>query len=98
MPWRNSSGGTCSPMYCPGSIWVWPFAADSGALALRFFKESPLLLGLLEPAQRQVVLTAGLELADRQANVAVEFMRIAPEVIRVLPPEDWPTGWTWPVN
>ena len=66
-------------------------AADSGALALRFFKESPLLLGLLEPAQRQVVLTAGLELADRQANVAVEFMRIAPEVIRVLPPEDWPT-------
>ena len=66
-------------------------AADSGALALRFFKESPLLLGLLEPSQRSVVLTAGLELADRQANVAVEFIRIAPEVIGVLSPEDWPT-------
>ena len=66
-------------------------AADSGALALRFFKESPILLGLLEPSQRRVVLTAGLELADRQANVAVEFIRIAPEVIGVLSPKDWPT-------
>ncbi|MDR4472373.1 MAG: hypothetical protein MRJ92_06920 [Nitrospira sp.] len=66
-------------------------AADSGALALRFFKESPILLGLLEPSQRGVVLTAGLELADRQANVAVEFVRIAPDVIGVLPPDEWPT-------
>ncbi len=65
-------------------------AADSGALALRFFKESPLLLGLLGPSKRMVVLTAGLELADRQANVAVEFIRIAPEVINVLSPADWP--------
>ncbi len=65
-------------------------AADSGALALRFFKESPLLLGLLDPSKRAIVLTAGLELADRQANVAVEFIRIAPEVIDVLSPKDWP--------
>ena len=65
-------------------------AADSGALALRFFKESPLLLGLLDPSKRTTVLTAGLELADRQANVAVEFIRIAPEVIDVLSPKDWP--------
>lgn len=65
-------------------------AADSGALALRFFKESPLLLGLLDPPQRAVVLAAGLELADRQANVAVEFFRVAPEVVSVLPPTDWP--------
>ena len=65
-------------------------AADSGALALRFFKESPLLLGLLDPSKRHTVLTAGLELADRQANVAVEFIRIAPEVIDVLSPKDWP--------
>lgn len=66
-------------------------AADSGALALRFFKESPLLLGLLDPSKRMIVLTAGLELADRQANVAVEFIRIAPEVIDVLSPAEWPT-------
>ena len=66
-------------------------AADSGALALRFFKESPLLLGLLDPPQRAIVLATGLELADRQANVAVEFIRVAPEVVPVLPPTDWPT-------
>lgn len=64
-------------------------AADSGALALRFFKESPLLLGLLEPSMRKVVLETGLELADRNANVAVEFIRIAPEAAGVLPPADW---------
>lgn len=66
-------------------------AADSGALALRFFKESPLLLGLLDPPQRAIVLAACLELADRQANVAVEFIRVAPEVVPVLSPTDWPT-------
>lgn len=65
-------------------------AADSGALALRFFKESPLLLGLLDPPTRAVVLTAALELADRQANVAVEFIRISPEAVGVLSPADWP--------
>ncbi|MCE3222572.1 MAG: protein of unknown function, contains von Willebrand factor [Nitrospira sp.] len=64
-------------------------AADSGALALRFFKESPLVLGLLEPSMRKVVLETGLELADRNANVAVEFIRIAPEAAGVLPPADW---------
>jgi len=64
-------------------------AADSGALALRFFKESPLLLGLLESSMRKVVLETGLELADRNANVAVEFIRIAPESVGVLPPADW---------
>ena len=66
-------------------------AADSGALTLRFFKESPLLLALLDPAQRAGVLTAGLELADRNANVAVEFTRIAPEIIGRLSTADWPT-------
>jgi hypothetical protein len=64
-------------------------AADSGALALRFFKESPLLLSLLEPSTRQTVLETGLELADRSANVAVEFIRVAPEAVRVLPSDDW---------
>ncbi|MDP9132428.1 MAG: hypothetical protein M3M98_04745, partial [Nitrospirota bacterium] len=66
-------------------------AADSGALALRFFKESPLLLSLLDPSKRKIVLETGLELADRQANVAVEFIRIAPEAVGVLPVADWST-------
>ncbi|WHZ24568.1 MAG: Nitric oxide reductase activation protein NorD [Nitrospira sp.] len=64
-------------------------AADSGALALRFFRESPLLLGLLDPPKRSVVLENGLELADCSANVAVEFIRIAPELVEVLPSADW---------
>ena len=72
-------------------------AADSGALALRYFKESPLLLGLLDPPHRAVVLAAGLELADRQANVAVEFIRVAPEVVPVLPQAEWAT-WNWPAS
>ena len=66
-------------------------SADSGALALRFFKESPLLLGLLDPSKRKAVLETGLELADRSANVAVEFIRIAPEAVGVLPSADWST-------
>ncbi|HVG02536.1 MAG TPA: hypothetical protein VM842_06565, partial [Nitrospira sp.] len=65
-------------------------ASDSGALALKFFKESPLLLGLLEPSMRRIVLEIGLELADRSANVAMEFVRIAPEVVGALPPHEWP--------
>ncbi len=64
-------------------------AGESGALALRFFKESPLLLGLLGSSAREVVLENGLELADRSANVAVEFIRIAPELVEGLPREDW---------
>lgn len=64
-------------------------AADSGALALRFFRESPLLLGLLDPPKRSVVLENGLELADRSANVATEFIRIAPGLVEVLPQVDW---------
>ena len=66
-------------------------AADSGALALRYFKESPLLLGLLDASQRALVLAAGLELADRQPNVAMEFIRVAPELVPVLPAAEWPT-------
>ncbi|MCC2640342.1 MAG: protein of unknown function, contains von Willebrand factor [Nitrospira sp.] len=81
-----------------GEVLLWldlgvAIAADSGALALRFFKESPLLLALLDPSQRATVLKSGLELADRNANVAVEFIRIAPEILGRLPAEDWPT-WT----
>ena len=69
-----------------GEVLLWldlgvAIAADSGALALRFFKESPLLLALLDPSQRATVLKSGLELADRNTNAAVEFVRIAPEIL-----------------
>lgn len=61
-------------------------AASSGAVALRYFKDSPLVLGLIEPASsRAPVLQAALELADRDANVALEFFRRAPELLATLP-------------
>lgn len=61
---------------------------SSGAIGLKFFKESPLVLGLIEsPAARSVVLKAALELAEQDANVALEFLRVSPEVVRVLQPD-----------
>ncbi len=64
-------------------------AGESGALTLRYFKESPLLLALVPPVARIPVLATGLELADRQANVALEFLRIAPELVGILPQSEW---------
>ncbi|HET9962770.1 MAG TPA: VWA domain-containing protein [Nitrospiraceae bacterium] len=67
--------------------------ATSGAVALRYFKESPLLLGLMAPGQREAVLEAALELADAEPNLAWEFCRVAPEIVTILPaPADW-AGW-----
>jgi hypothetical protein len=61
-------------------------AGASGAAALKYFKESPLILGLIEsdPTRRQVLLLA-LELADHDPNVALDFLRAAPELLTVLP-------------
>ncbi|NKB82025.1 MAG: hypothetical protein GKS05_09085 [Nitrospirales bacterium] len=61
-------------------------ASASGALALKYVRESPLLLGLIEPtAVRQQVLALVLELADNQSehatNAAFEFFRKAPELL-----------------
>ncbi|MFO0731236.1 MAG: hypothetical protein U0231_02350 [Nitrospiraceae bacterium] len=66
-------------------------AGSSGAVALRYFKESPVLLGVMDQAARPTVLAAALELADHDANVAWEFFRVSPELVTVLPPEAWPT-------
>lgn len=63
-------------------------AGLSGAAALKYFKESPLVLGLLEPAQRGSVLAMALELAEDDPNVALEFFRRAPEWLTVLPASD----------
>ena len=68
-------------------------AESSGAIGLKFFKESPLVLGLIEqPSVRSLVLKTALELAEQDANVALEFLRVSTEVVTVLSPdqmEDW---------
>ena len=62
-------------------------AESSGAVAMKYFKESPLLLGLIETASaRHMVLEQALELAEHDANAALEFFRIAPELVTVFPP------------
>ena len=63
-------------------------AESSGAMGLKYFKESPLVLGLIEPASiRSLVLKTALELAERDANVALEFLRVSPDVVTVISPD-----------
>ena len=63
-------------------------AESSGAIGLKFFKESPLVLGLIEQASvRSLVLKTALELAEQDANVALEFLRVSPEVVTVISPD-----------
>ena len=60
-------------------------AESSGAMGLKYFKESPLVLGLIEPPSiRSLVLKTALELAERDANVALEFLRVSPDVVTVI--------------
>ena len=66
-------------------------AESSGATALRYFKQSPLVLGLIERGEaRRAVLAIGLELADRDGNVAWEYLRVAPDILRTVPLEEAP--------
>jgi nitric oxide reductase NorD protein len=68
-------------------------AESSGAIGLKYFKESPLVLGLIEPpSARSLVLKTALELAEQDANVALEFLRVSPEVVTVIP-SDQLEGW-----
>ncbi|TKS63785.1 MAG: hypothetical protein EWM73_01123 [Nitrospira sp.] len=63
-------------------------AESSGAIGMKFFKESPLVLGLIEqPTVRSLVLKTALELAEQDANVALEFLRVSPDVVTVIPPD-----------
>lgn len=62
------------------------FAGLSGAITLKYLKESPRLLGVLDSLSlRQAVLETTLELADNDsefaANCAFEFFRKAPELL-----------------
>jgi nitric oxide reductase NorD protein len=62
-------------------------AESSGATALKYFKDSPLILGVIEPADSQAVaLAVGLELAEQDANVTLEFLKVAPQVLPLIPP------------
>jgi nitric oxide reductase NorD protein len=61
-------------------------ASSSGATALRYFKDSPLILGLIEPADaRAAVLAVALELAEEDANVTLEYLRTAPRILAEVP-------------
>jgi len=66
---------------------------SSGATALRYFRDSPLALGVIDsPASRADVLAIGLELAEQDPNVAFEYLRTAPQLVSVLPGEPL-RGW-----
>src|SRR5207249_8197164 len=61
-------------------------AGSSGTAAMKYVKESPLILGLIQPIATQArVLTLALELADSDPNVALDFLRKAHELLAVLP-------------
>ena len=63
-------------------------AESSGAIGLKYFKESSLVLGLIEqPSVRSSMLNTALELAEQDANVALEFLRVAPDVVTVISPD-----------
>ena len=63
-------------------------AESSGAAALKYFKDSPLILGVIEPPQAQAaVLAIALELADHDANVTLEYLRSATQILAVVPAE-----------
>ncbi len=63
-------------------------AQTSGASALKYFKDSPLVLSLIEGADlRTEVLTIGLEIAEQDANVALEYIRHAPEILSAVHPD-----------
>lgn len=63
-------------------------AESSGASALKYFKDSPVVLGLIEQADvRMEILTIGLDIAEQDANVALEYVRHAPLILSAVPPE-----------
>lgn len=63
-------------------------AESSGATALKYFKDSPLILGVIEqPAAQSAVLAVGLEMAEQDANVTLEYLRAAPQILAAVPSE-----------
>ncbi|ULA64510.1 MAG: VWFA domain-containing protein [Nitrospira sp.] len=61
---------------------------SSGASALKYFKESPRMLGLVDrPEVRSAILAIGADLAEQDANVTLEYLRTAPLLLDVIPAE-----------
>ncbi len=61
-------------------------AESSGACALKYFKDSPMILGVIEQAEaRTDVLTIGLDIAEQDANTALEYVRHAPQILPEIP-------------
>ena len=64
-------------------------AESSGATALKYFKDSPLILGVMEEAeQRRAVLALGLELAEDDPNVTWEYLKVSPQLVTAVPAQD----------
>ena len=66
---------------------------SSGAIGLRYFKDSPIILGVIDSQNhRKQVLSVTLELADSQSefapNCALEFFKKAPELLLEIPSSD----------
>ena len=61
-------------------------ADSSGATALKYFKDSPLILGVMEEAeQRRAVLAVALELAEDDPNVTWEYLKASPQIVSAVP-------------
>lgn len=60
-------------------------AQSSGATALKYFKDSPLILGVIgDAAGRRSVLAVGLELAEHDANVSWEYLKTSPQIVSAV--------------
>ena len=61
-------------------------AEASGATALKYFKDSPLILGVIADSNHQrSVLAVGLELAECDANVSWEYLKTSPPIVTAVP-------------
>ena len=61
-------------------------AARAAVAAVRYFRESPAMLAEIDPADlRRAVLACADRFAEQEAGLALELVRQAPAVIRVLP-------------
>src|SRR6476620_457022 len=66
-------------------------AEASGATALKYFKDSPLILGVIDDSNHQrSVLAVGLELAECDANVSWEYLKTSPHIVTAVPADQVP--------
>ena len=66
-------------------------AESSGATALKYFKDSALILGIIgDGEQQRSVLAVGLELAEYDANVSWEYLKTSPQIVTAIPADQLP--------